>query len=128
MLGEPGRVMAPVSRGFRGRRSEDVDAGRVPPGNYLTPDFPVLSAGPTPHDAIERWSFESAARSTSPDRGQGKEPISMDPLPYRGDWIRTSDRPAPSPAMYLPLPFRVPPWRAAATFAGIPATANGPNP
>jgi hypothetical protein len=47
--------MPPVSGGFRGRRSDDVEAGRVPPGNYLTPDFPVLSAGPTPHDAIERW-------------------------------------------------------------------------
>ena len=32
MLGEPGRVMPPVSRGFRGRRSEHVEAGRVPPG------------------------------------------------------------------------------------------------
>src|SRR5207237_3076420 len=57
-LGERGRVMPTVSRGFRGRRREDVEAGRVPPGNYLTPDFPVLSAGPTPHEAIERWSFE----------------------------------------------------------------------
>jgi hypothetical protein len=50
--------MPPVSRGFHGRRNPDVGAGRLPPGNYLTPDFPVLSAGPTPHDAIERWSFE----------------------------------------------------------------------
>jgi DMSO/TMAO reductase YedYZ molybdopterin-dependent catalytic subunit len=50
--------MPPVSRGFRGRRRGTVEAGRVPPGNYLTPDFPVLSAAPTPHDAIERWSFE----------------------------------------------------------------------
>jgi DMSO/TMAO reductase YedYZ molybdopterin-dependent catalytic subunit len=50
--------MPPVSRGFRGRRSEDVEARRVPRGNYLTPDFPVLSAGPTPHEPIESWSFE----------------------------------------------------------------------
>src|SRR3954453_17784873 len=58
VLGVPGRVMPPVSRGFQGRRNQDVEAGRLPPGNYLTPDFPVLSAGPTPHDAIEHWSFQ----------------------------------------------------------------------
>ena len=57
MLGEPGRVMPPVSRGFRGRRSEHVEAGRVPPGQYITPDFPVLSAGPTPHTPLQAWSF-----------------------------------------------------------------------
>ena len=57
MLGEPGRVMPPVSRGFRGRRSEHVEAGRVPPGQYVTPDFPVLSAGPTPHTPLQEWSF-----------------------------------------------------------------------
>ena len=57
MLGEPGRVMPPVSRGFRGRRREDIEAGRVPPGQYITPDFPVLSAGPTPHTPLQAWSF-----------------------------------------------------------------------
>ena len=49
--------MPPVSRGFRGRRSEHVEAGRVPPGQYVTPDFPVLSAGPTPHTPLQEWSF-----------------------------------------------------------------------
>ena len=48
----------PVSRGFRGRRREASDAGRVPPGQYVTRDFPVLSAGPTPHHPIDSWSFE----------------------------------------------------------------------
>ena len=45
-----------VSRGFRGRGRRD-DSGRVPPGQYLTDDFPVLSAGPTPHTPLEDWSF-----------------------------------------------------------------------
>jgi len=36
-----------VSRGFSGRRS--ADNAKLPPGQYLTTDFPVLSAGPTPH-------------------------------------------------------------------------------
>jgi DMSO/TMAO reductase YedYZ molybdopterin-dependent catalytic subunit len=45
-----------VSRGFHGRRSE-ADPSRVPPGQYVTHDFPVLSAGPTPHTALGEWSF-----------------------------------------------------------------------
>ena len=48
--------MAIFSRGFSGRRSAaDVE---LPPGQYLTSDFPVLSAGPTPHVALERWEFK----------------------------------------------------------------------
>jgi len=49
--------MAPISRGFRGRREASVDPSRVPPGQYVTHDFPVLSAGPTPHHPLESWSF-----------------------------------------------------------------------
>jgi DMSO/TMAO reductase YedYZ molybdopterin-dependent catalytic subunit len=49
--------MPPVSRGFRGRRLPDVEAARLPPGQYLTPDFPVLSAGPTPHTPLAEWSL-----------------------------------------------------------------------
>jgi DMSO/TMAO reductase YedYZ molybdopterin-dependent catalytic subunit len=49
--------MAPISRGFRGRRRRDVDPARVPPGQYVVDDFPVLSAGPTPRTAVEQWSF-----------------------------------------------------------------------
>jgi DMSO/TMAO reductase YedYZ molybdopterin-dependent catalytic subunit len=51
-------VMSPVSRGFHRRRQEPAEnAGRVPPGQYVTKDFPVLSAGPTPHTALDRWTF-----------------------------------------------------------------------
>ena len=46
-----------VTRGFKGRRRRDAPEGRVPPGQYLTDDFPVLSAGPTPHTPLEEWSF-----------------------------------------------------------------------
>src|SRR4249920_1929871 len=50
--------MSFISRGFKGRRrSEAVDAARVPPGQYVTPDFPVLSAGPTPHTPLSEWTF-----------------------------------------------------------------------
>ena len=49
--------MTPISRGFRGRRDASADPSRVPPGQYVTGDFPVLSAGPTPHTQLADWSF-----------------------------------------------------------------------
>ncbi len=48
--------MSPISRGFRGRRP-DADPARIPPGQYLTHDFPVLSYGPTPHTPLDEWTF-----------------------------------------------------------------------
>ncbi len=48
--------MSPISRGFHGRRREAAP-GRVPPGQYVTEDFPVLSAGPTPRTAQANWTF-----------------------------------------------------------------------
>jgi DMSO/TMAO reductase YedYZ molybdopterin-dependent catalytic subunit len=49
--------MSPISRGFQGRRPQ-VDPERLPPGQYLVdPDFPVLSASPTPHAPLDEWSF-----------------------------------------------------------------------
>lgn len=47
--------MGIVSRGFKGRR--DPSAAHLPPGQYLTRDFPVLSAGPTPSIPLDRWRF-----------------------------------------------------------------------
>src|SRR3954463_11195807 len=49
--------MPPISRGFHGRRRPDVDPARVPPGQYVTHDFPVLSYGPTPRVGLDEWSF-----------------------------------------------------------------------
>ncbi len=59
--------MPPVSRGFRGRRPP-VDPTRVPPGQYVERDFPVLSIGPTPRIDRAAWTFTlqgavAAARS-----------------------------------------------------------------
>jgi DMSO/TMAO reductase YedYZ molybdopterin-dependent catalytic subunit len=50
----------PVSRDFRGRRKREAEPDRLPPGQYVTDDFPVLSAGPTPHTPLEQWSFSVA--------------------------------------------------------------------
>jgi DMSO/TMAO reductase YedYZ molybdopterin-dependent catalytic subunit len=44
-----------VSRGFQGRPRRADD--RLPPGQYLTEDFPVLSAGPTPRVPAESWEL-----------------------------------------------------------------------
>ncbi|MGH3019954.1 MAG: sulfite oxidase-like oxidoreductase [Gaiellaceae bacterium] len=52
-----------VTRGFRGRRRDPDESGRVPPGQYVTGDFPVLSAGPTPHTPLEEWSFAIISQS-----------------------------------------------------------------
>lgn len=49
-------MTSPISRGFRGRRPAP-GAAKLPPGQYETHDFPVLSAGPTPHTPLATWSF-----------------------------------------------------------------------
>jgi DMSO/TMAO reductase YedYZ molybdopterin-dependent catalytic subunit len=48
--------MATFSRGFHGNRPT-VDPSRIPPGQHVVHDFPVLSAGPTPHTPLSEWSF-----------------------------------------------------------------------
>jgi DMSO/TMAO reductase YedYZ molybdopterin-dependent catalytic subunit len=65
--------MSFVSRGFRGRRREDVDSARVPPGQYVTPDFPVLSAGPTPHTSLDDWDFQITGEVDEPRRWTWEE-------------------------------------------------------
>jgi len=48
----------PITRGFKGRQTETVGArDRVPPGQYVTRDFPVLTAGPTQRTPLESWSL-----------------------------------------------------------------------
>ena len=47
--------MAVISRGFTGRSREHTP--ELPPGQYLTTDLPVLSAGPTPDIGTADWSF-----------------------------------------------------------------------
>ena len=47
--------MGIISRGFSGRGR--VASDDLPPGQFLTEDFPVLSAGPTPDIDRADWSF-----------------------------------------------------------------------
>jgi DMSO/TMAO reductase YedYZ molybdopterin-dependent catalytic subunit len=62
-----------VSRGFRGRRRDDVESGRVPPGQYTVDDFPVLSAGPTPHTPLDQWTFTIEGEVAEPKQWSWEE-------------------------------------------------------
>jgi DMSO/TMAO reductase YedYZ molybdopterin-dependent catalytic subunit len=47
-----------LTRGFKGKaRADAATRARVPPGQYVTADFPVLTAGPTQHTALENWTL-----------------------------------------------------------------------
>ena len=47
--------MGIVSPGFSGRRRPEGQ--KLPPGQYLVTDFPVLSAGPTPRVDVATWEL-----------------------------------------------------------------------
>jgi DMSO/TMAO reductase YedYZ molybdopterin-dependent catalytic subunit len=50
--------MTTFSSGFTGRSRRGADAAGLPPGQYLTHDFPVLSAGPTPIVPEDAWQLD----------------------------------------------------------------------
>ncbi len=61
-----------ISRGFHRRHDVEADPSRVPPGQYVTSDFPVLSAGPTPHTPPSAsGASRSGERSSSRSHGRG---------------------------------------------------------
>jgi DMSO/TMAO reductase YedYZ molybdopterin-dependent catalytic subunit len=62
-----------ISRGFRRRHRVDAPPGRVPPGQYVTSDFPVLSAGPTPRTPLDRWAFSIVGEVDEPRRWTWEE-------------------------------------------------------
>ena len=53
--------MSFITRGFTGGGRERNP--RLPPGQSLVEDWPVLSAGPTPEIATEDWSFSVATET-----------------------------------------------------------------
>ena len=75
-----------VTRGFVGRRQAQGSSGdrasRTPPGQYLTTDFPVLSAGPTPRTPLDRWTFTIEGQVREPATWSWEEFLA---LPAR-DW------------------------------------------
>jgi DMSO/TMAO reductase YedYZ molybdopterin-dependent catalytic subunit len=46
-----------VTRGFTGRQSGSELSDRIPPGQHLVDNFPVLTAGPTPRIDPADWTF-----------------------------------------------------------------------
>lgn len=46
-----------ATRGFVGKPPSAELTGRVPPGQHLVEDFPVLTAGPTPRISLDDWSL-----------------------------------------------------------------------
>jgi DMSO/TMAO reductase YedYZ molybdopterin-dependent catalytic subunit len=58
-----------VPRSLRGHEAR-AEPSRVPPGQYVTQGFPVLSAGPTPRTPLDRWTLTV--------RGVVGEPVSWD--------------------------------------------------
>jgi DMSO/TMAO reductase YedYZ molybdopterin-dependent catalytic subunit len=58
--------MAFISRGFKGKRRDAASSSRVPPGQHVVNDFPVLSAGPTPHVPTSEWTFSIVGEVDEP--------------------------------------------------------------
>ncbi|TDC92503.1 sulfite oxidase-like oxidoreductase [Actinomadura sp. 7K507] len=74
--------MGIVSPGFHGRRPGT--GVKLPPGQYLTEDFPVLSAGPTPRVGKEDWKFTVTTET-------GRE--------YSWDWQQFMELPSETPTV-----------------------------
>jgi DMSO/TMAO reductase YedYZ molybdopterin-dependent catalytic subunit len=88
-----------VSRGFSGRRRPATD---LPPGQYLTDDFPVLSAGPTPHVPTDEWEFTITTETGDV---------------HRWDWASLRALPAETPTVDLHCVTR---WsKLATTWEGV---------
>ena len=83
--------MSPISRGFQGQRRQE-DSARVPPGQHVVDEFPVLSAGSTPHKPLEAWTFQMS--------GAVDQPLSW-------TWDELRALPAESPTVDIHLRDRV---------------------
>jgi DMSO/TMAO reductase YedYZ molybdopterin-dependent catalytic subunit len=67
--------MGIVSPGFSGRpRRTDL---ALPPGQYLTEDFPVLTAGPTPRVRTDRWEFTVTTEAGETSRWSWPELLAL---------------------------------------------------
>ncbi|MES9539074.1 molybdopterin-dependent oxidoreductase [Actinomadura sp. NPDC000600] len=67
--------MGIVSPGFHGRRRDSKV--QLPPGQYLTEDFPVLSAGPTPRIPAEEWQLTVTTETGQQHRWTWRELLDL---------------------------------------------------
>src|SRR3954469_22858284 len=58
-------TMSPISRGFRGRRRQ-MESARVPPGQHVVDEFPVLSVGSTLHRPLDAWVLQISGAVDEP--------------------------------------------------------------
>ena len=68
--------MSPISRGFRGQPPL-VDGARVPPGQHVVEEFPVLSVGSTPHTPLEQWTFQLSGAVDQPVSWRWEELLAL---------------------------------------------------
>ncbi|MFD1468744.1 sulfite oxidase-like oxidoreductase [Hymenobacter caeli] len=61
-----------VNKGFHAKRPAD-GAHKLPPGQYETRDFPVLTAGPTPRINLANWEFRLEGLVETPVRWSWNE-------------------------------------------------------
>jgi DMSO/TMAO reductase YedYZ molybdopterin-dependent catalytic subunit len=59
-----------TNKGFQPKRSS---GHKLPPGQYETTDFPVLTAGPTPRIALTQWEFELKGLVENPTKWSWEE-------------------------------------------------------
>ena len=78
--------MSPITRGFGRRHEEPPEGDRLPPGQYLTRDFPVLSAGPTPDIGLDEWELSVTG--------------AVD-VPRRWSWDELQALPSERPTVYI---------------------------
>jgi DMSO/TMAO reductase YedYZ molybdopterin-dependent catalytic subunit len=76
-----------ISRGFLGKRREPEaeQAGRIPPGQHVVHDWPVLSAGPTPHTPLDQWDFRVEGLVAEPVTWTWEELLALPSVEYTAD-------------------------------------------
>src|SRR3712207_2807644 len=78
--------MSPVTRGFFGRRRVPPEMeGRLPPGQYFEPGFPVLTAGPTPRIAEADYALTVDGEVATPRTWTLAELRALAPSRFEGD-------------------------------------------
>ncbi|MCC0808191.1 sulfite oxidase-like oxidoreductase [Methylobacterium sp. W2] len=74
-----------ATRGFTGRRPPEATRERLPPGQYLEQDFPVLQIGPNPRIDMDRWSFTLREGSRPLKSWNWEEFSALPRTAWRGD-------------------------------------------
>lgn len=74
-----------VTRGFSGRRPAPATADRLPPGQFKTDGFPVLSKGATPRIDIATWKFTLSNLAEPLKSWSWEEFIALPRTQWQGD-------------------------------------------